>query len=250
MAGLTQIEDTISIPMATTFEALSSPDRTASAIPENVKHLATQLDQWRGMLPSYLRWQEGQPDAFSNPSQDLFSQGIYPSPSMQDLSAASFMFTVDLDSPPVSYPYVADVQVASLRTKYYYTKYLIHRPFLYKAIHHADLMTREDAEGAVECLKACLKWPITMSPTCCHKRLVPNLFFWSQNLLGILIILHLSQQHPFLSRIRTTLCDDRFEADATETVNLCIDWIRDLKNIDATAKWCWAILGGLYHLED
>lgn len=167
---------------------------------------------------------------------------------MQDLQTG-FMFTSDLDNPPMVYPYNLDVQVALLRTRYYYTKYLIYRPFVYKALHHPDTVTREDAEAAAECLKACLKWPITMSPTCYHKRMIPCLIFWSQNLLGILIILHLSQKKTLLGRVRKTLCGDSFEVSAVETVNLYIDWIRDVKNIDPTARWCWSKLRDLYNLD-
>jgi hypothetical protein len=201
------------------------------------------------MLPPHLRWPDGQSGAYSSPHHDMYTQSLYPTHQVQDMQT-TMMFTGNLNSPPVSYPYAADIQVALLRTRYYYTKYLVNRPFVYKAMHHSDLMTHEDAEGVVECFKACLKWPIVMSPTCYHKRLIPYLFFWSQNLLSILLILHLSQQIPILLRIRSTMCGDRFEAEARETVTLCIEWIRDLKNIDPAAGWCWRILQGLYPLDE
>jgi hypothetical protein len=160
------------------------------------------------------------------------------------------MFTADLDSEPASYPYVEDVQVAMLRTRYYYAKYIIHRPYLYKALHTPGNVTQEDADGVAECLRACLKWPVAMSPTCTHKRLVPCLFFWTQNLLGILLVLHMSRQVPILSRIRSTLCGDRFEMEANETVGLALDWIRDLKALDPAAKWAWEIVRSIYELGD
>lgn len=213
------------------------------------KRMASQLDQWRGLLPVYLRWEEEHPGAFSSPPEELYDeQSMYPPP-VPDLHT-NFMFTADLDSAPVSYPYAVDIQAASLRTRYYYVKYLIYRPFIYKALHHPEQVTRDDAEGVAECLKAMLKWPITMSPTCFHKRLIPCLFFWSQNLLGILLILHLTQQVPILVRIRTSLMGTKFDEDANMTAMLCIDWIRDLKDTDATALWCWEILKGIYSLGD
>ncbi|OTB19643.1 hypothetical protein K445DRAFT_53054 [Daldinia sp. EC12] len=214
-----------------------------------MKQMAEQLDQWRGLLPVYLRWEEENPGAFSNPAEEMYGdQSMYPPP-VPDLHT-NFMFSADLDNPPVSYPYAVDIQTASLRTRYYYVKYLIYRPFIFKALHHPEQVTRDDADGVVECLKAMLKWPITMSPTCFHKRLVPCLFFWSQNLLGILLILHLTQQVPILMRIRASLMGTKFDQDANETAGLCIDWIRDLKDTDATALWCWEILKGIYSLED
>ncbi|KAI2607616.1 uncharacterized protein GGS25DRAFT_523139 [Hypoxylon fragiforme] len=214
-----------------------------------VKQMAAQLDQWRGLLPVYLRWEEENPGAFSGSAEDLYDdQSMYPPP-IPDLHT-NFMFTADLDNTPMSYPYSADVQAASLRARYYYVKYIIYRPFIFKALHHPEHVTRDDAEGIAECLKAMLKWPITMSPTCFHKRLIPCLFFWSQNLLGILLILHLTQQVPILVRIRTSIMGSKFDQDANETAVLCIDWIRDLKDTDATALWCWEILKGIYSLED
>ncbi|KAL7628123.1 hypothetical protein AAE478_002321 [Parahypoxylon ruwenzoriense] len=213
-----------------------------------IKQMAAQLDQWRGLLPVYLCWEEEHPGAFPNPTEELYGdQSMYPSP-IPDLHS-NFMFKADLDDPPVSYPYAVDIQAASLRTRYYYVKYLIYRPFIFKALHRPEQMTRDDADGVVECLKASLKWPIAMSPTCFHKRLVPCVFFWSQNLLGILLILHLTRQVPILMRIRTMM-GNKFDQDANETAVLYIDWIRDLKDADATALWCWEILKGIYSLGD
>ncbi|KAF4473072.1 acetate regulatory DNA binding [Fusarium albosuccineum] len=210
-----------------------------------MKQLDAQLDQWRGMLPSHLRWQDNQPVSFSDPAHDAFG-AVYGSQTLQ----SNYMFTSDLDTPPASYPYAADIQVALLRTRYYYNKYLIYRPCVFKVLHHPESLTREDAEGAAECLKASLKWPIALSPPCTNKRLVPVTFFWSQNLFGVLILLHLSQQHPMLLRIRTSLCGQRFDVEATETVNTYLDWLRDMKKIDSTANWCWNIIRLVYRLDD
>lgn len=162
------------------------------------------------------------------------------------------MFTADLDAPPARYPYAHDVQVALLRSRYYYAKYLIHRPFLYKALHHPDAMTQDDAIGAAECLKASLKWPIAMSPTCLHKRLVPCPFFFTQNFFGILVLLHLvlSDRVPILTRIKDTLCGgERFEVEAKETVELYVDWIRDLRDVEPSAVWDWDVVDALFGLE-
>ncbi|KAI1446410.1 hypothetical protein F5Y02DRAFT_74262 [Annulohypoxylon stygium] len=225
---------------------IEPPISSAAAM---VKSMASQLDQWRGLLPVYLRWEEENPGAFSNPAEEIYDdQSMYPSP-VPDLHT-NFMFSADLENPPVSYPYAVDIQTANLRTRYYYVKYVIYRPFIFKALHHPDQVTHDDAEGIAECLKAMLKWPITMSPTCFHKRLIPCLFFWSQNLLGILLLLHLTRKVPILVRIRTSLMGTKFEQDANETAMLYIDWIRDLKDTDATSLWCWEILKGVYSLGD
>jgi len=223
----------IAFPGFGTFSG-SSSDNWAT-----VKQLAAQLDQWRGMLPEQLRWQDDQMTAFADPSSRHDFASAYPS-----------IFSADLDTAPMSYPYAADIQVALLRTRYYYIKYLIYRPCIFKAMHHPGSMTSEDADGAAECLKASLKWPIALSPPCTNKRLVPLTFFWSQNMFGVLILLHISQQHPMLLRIRSTLCGQQFDVDATETVNLYLDWLRDMKKIDSTANLCWTMIRLLYRLDD
>ncbi|TLS24638.1 hypothetical protein PpBr36_08825, partial [Pyricularia pennisetigena] len=223
-----------------------------------VKNLASQAEHWRTMLPPQLRWRETQPGEFPNPSlySDVHNSSVFgtapsldvPSPALS--SPSGFMFTTDLDVAPVTYPYNLDIMTAVLRSRYYYIKLVIHRPYVYKALVNPEQMTGEEAEGAAECLRACLKWPVSMSPTHAHKRLIPCLFFWTQNMLGILILLHLSQSTPMLSRIRSTLCGESFELEASETVGLYLDWLRDLKSVDAAAAWAWAIVRAIYNLEE
>ncbi|KAF5552007.1 acetate regulatory DNA binding protein [Fusarium mexicanum] len=231
-----------SLPLAgfAPFNISSSPGTAAV-----MKQLDAQLDQWRGMLPSHLRWQDNQDVAFAEPSHNAFGD-VYTEETLQ----SNYMFTPDLDTPPATYPFAADIQTALLRTRYSYNKHIIHRPCVFKALHHPESMTREDAEGAAECLKASVKWPIALSPPCTNKRLVPVTFFWSQNLLGVLIMLHLSQQHPMLSRIRSSLCGQRFDVEASQTVTVYLDWLRDMKKIESTANWCWNIARLIYQLED
>ncbi|KAF7549249.1 hypothetical protein G7046_g8409 [Stylonectria norvegica] len=114
---------------------------SADGNPSTMKHLVAQLDQWRRMLPAHLRWQDEQSTIFPDPPHGNFGP-VYPSQGLQ----SSFMFTSNLDNPPTSYLYGADIQVALLRTRYYYNKYLIQRPFIFKALHHPEALTREDAE--------------------------------------------------------------------------------------------------------
>ncbi|KAK7969795.1 hypothetical protein PG988_008868 [Apiospora saccharicola] len=220
--------------------SLQATDNMAAATPAaTIKQLAVQLDRWRGMLPSHLCWQD---------DHTTSSGHVYPPvvPSMHD----SFVFTADLDAPSVIYPFAADIQAAILRTRYYYVRFLLHRPFLFKALHYPENITHEDAEGVAIALKSTLSWPITTSPVRNQKRLIPCLYCWSQKFLAVLLILRLSQQVPILARIRATHLGDRFDADAKQTTALYIDWIRDLKDIDPTARWCWSIIKEVYSLED
>jgi hypothetical protein len=66
-------------------------------------------------------------------------------------------FITDLDNEPVYYPYAYDIQVILLRTRYYYTKYMVYRLFVYKALYFPEQITQEDAERVMEYLCSCLK---------------------------------------------------------------------------------------------
>ncbi|KAK4168735.1 hypothetical protein QBC43DRAFT_341396 [Cladorrhinum sp. PSN259] len=239
-------------------------------MPSRIRQCFVQLEKWRGMLPVHFRWQEDSPGAFPNlhiasmasspialhtPINSPLSPSILQQPQsagavpLVDQNQQPLMFTTDLDSPPARYPLAIDIQYALLRSRYYYTKFLIHRPFIYKAMHHPDSMTTDDALGVAECLKTSLKWPIAMSPTCKHKRLIPCMFLFTQSFFGILVLLHLSDKIPVLREIRTTMCGERFETDARETVGLYLDWLRDLKEIDVGTAWHWDLVKAIYGLD-
>jgi hypothetical protein len=98
-------------------------------------------------------------------------------------------------------------------------------------------------------MQSCLRWPLTLSPASRHKRLVPYLFCWSQNFLGILIILHLTRVVPSLRQVRQQL-GGRFEADLADSIGLMLDWIRDLKGSDPIAAWCYQVLDGIYDMNN
>lgn len=230
-AVLNSVPSTITLSTATTV--LSKP-----GLPDAIRSLAMQLDHWREkLLPKHLQWAEDSPESL-------------PGSAPGSASSRQAMFTADLSAPPVPYRYAMDIQVALLRTRYYHTKHFIHRPFLYKALHYPEQMAQGDAEGVAACLRACLKWPLTMNPVCTRKRLIPSVFFWTQNLLGVLIVLYLSEKVPVLFSIRTTLCGENFEFEARETVALAVEWIRDLKEADAAAEWAWDVVKRIYGLED
>lgn len=228
-----------------------TPETSTSGGPtaNTLRQLAAQLTQWRGMLPPELQWNEDDPTGYPNATRPAHSHALDPALGIQKRPSGQPMFTTDLNSEPEPYQYVYDIQVALLRTRYYYAKYMVFRPFVYKALHFPEQMTQEDAEGAAECLKSCLNWPLTFSPPSRRKRLIPYLFCWSQNFLGILLILYLTQHNPMLRDIRSQLCGPQFERDVEQSVDLMLDWIRDLKSSDPIAQWCWNILKGVYHMD-
>ncbi|CAK7214614.1 hypothetical protein SCUCBS95973_002206 [Sporothrix curviconia] len=191
------------------------------------------------------------------------TSSIPPQPSLSSTSTtttstaavpSATMFSADLDAVPVAYPFALDLQVALLRSRYYYTKFLVYKPCLYKVLHAAhseDSVSEEDAAGAAACLQACLSWPVALSPTATHKRLIPCVFFYTQQFLGTLLILRLAAQLPVLQRITSTRCGGaRFVHAARETASMCISWLRDLRGVDHAAAWAWALVQDLYHLEE
>ncbi len=111
------------------------------------------------MLPQRLQWSEDDPAGFPSPelssAQTPYGQPVDPSlsPSQLHSHPDSPLFTTDLNREPAHYPYVYDIQVALLRTRYYYIKYMVYRPFIYKALHFPAEMSQIDAEGAAECLR-------------------------------------------------------------------------------------------------
>ena len=121
-----------------------------------LKQLATQLSDWRGILPPDLQWAEDDPTSFPSLQQvdsGDFAQPLDPYSSSQPVQSHIPLFSTDLDKEPFQYPYAYDIQVALLRTRYYQAKYMTYRPFVYKALHFPEQMTLEDAEGVAECLR-------------------------------------------------------------------------------------------------
>jgi len=53
-----------------------------------------------------------------------------------------------------------------------------------------------------------------------------------------------------LQGITAQLCGERFETEVGQSVDLLLDWIRDLKNNDSVALWYWKELRGIYHMEE
>jgi len=77
---------------------------------------------------------------------------------------------------------------------------------------------------------------------------VPHLFCWTQAFFGILLILHLSHHVPVLRKVRKVL-GETFDSDAAESIELMLDWIRDLKRSDPFADFCYHVLEPIYTME-
>jgi hypothetical protein len=122
----------------------------------SLKQLSSHLTQWRGMLPQGLQWPGNDSTSFPTPqnaNSGWYGQQLDSNLSRHQTNADMLISSSDLDQGPRQYPYIYDIQVAFLRSRYYYARYMAYRPFVYKALHFPEQMTQEDAEGVAECLR-------------------------------------------------------------------------------------------------
>ena len=195
-----------------------------------IRELARQLDSWRSLLPRPLQWSDEDRCDFPNtdPTQRRPNEPL---------------FTPDQGPVPISHRYNLDVVTAQLRTRFYYARFIMYRPFVYKALHFPELMTQDDVTCCALAIKSACLWPIAMAPPKHKKRLVPHLFAWTQNFMGILLILRMTTENEFLKQI----CDSQVSRDEIElTMRLMLEWIRDVRQMCGIADWSWRLLEPLY----
>src|SRR5271169_2380862 len=109
--------------MSTSMDTPGTTEDVRGPTANDLKQLSSQLDQWHSLLPPELRWPEDDPTVFPESTKVTRSyfQPLDPSlnTSSEDQQQA-LLFTTDLDEPPERYPYAYDIQVAFLRTRFYY----------------------------------------------------------------------------------------------------------------------------------
>lgn len=195
-----------------------------------IREMARQLESWRSLLPRPLQWQDS--DKLDFPNVD--PSGRRPNEPL---------FSPDQGTVPIGHKFNLDIVTAQLRTRFYYARFMMYRPFVYKALHFPERMTPDDRNCCALAIKSALMWPISLAPTKNKKRLVPHLFAWTQNFLGILLILRMTTENECLKSI----CEDHVDPDEVEkTVALMLDWVRDVKQVDGIADWSWSIVDPLY----
>lgn len=105
---------------------------------------------------------------------------------------------------------------------------MTYRPFVYKALHFPELMTADDCNCCALAIKSACLWPLAMAPPKNKKRLVPHLFAWTQNFMGILLALKMcSVNECLLQIVEEGGVVGRAEIEAT--VTLMLEWMRDVK---------------------
>ncbi|KAK5133201.1 hypothetical protein LTR08_008036 [Meristemomyces frigidus] len=197
-----------------------------------IREMVRQLDSWRALLPRPLQWNDN--NKFDFPAADPTSR-----------RPNEPLFTVDQGPIPIGHKYNLDVVTAQLRTRFYYARFMMYRPFVYKALHFPELMTPDDCNCCALAIKSACMWPLAMSPPKNKKRLVPHLFAWTQNFMGILLILSMASANECLRRI----IDEGGVVGRQEieiTIQLMLEWVQDAKQVDGIAEWSWTILEPLF----
>ena len=197
-----------------------------------IREMVRQLDSWRALLPRPLQWSDN--DKFDFPATDPTAR-----------RPNEPLFCPDQGPIPIGHKYNLDVVTAQLRTRFYYARFMMYRPFVYKALHFPELMTPDDCSCCALAIKSACLWPLAMAPPKNKKRLVPHLFAWTQNFLGILLILKMTSANECLRRIvEEGGVVGRQEIDMT--IRLMLEWVRDVRQVDGIAEWGWGILEPLY----
>lgn len=207
------------------------PDGYGGAPVPLILEMGRQLDDWRSLLPEPLRWLDNDAHRFPN-TQPSIPAGHPPACSDEDTSEEV-----------VRYEHNIDMLTAQLRTRYYSARYILYRPIIYKALHCPEAITRDDAENCVQAIRSMCLWPSLLSPPEAKKRLVPHLYSWTQNYLGMLLIFDAIRRSESLQRI----CKDRVSDERIQdTAALMLDCLNDARQVDGIAEWGWKVVEPLF----
>ena len=86
-------------------------------------------------------------------------------------------------------------------------------------------------------------WPVCMWSVKNKKRLIPNIFVWTQSFLSILVVMRMAAEDTLLKRI----LEERLEGRRVrESLEMMLDWMRDMQRVSGIAEWSWRVLEPLY----
>ncbi|KAB2569055.1 hypothetical protein DBV05_g12269 [Lasiodiplodia theobromae] len=187
-----------------------------------ISELSHQLNTWRTILPQELAWNDV---TRVDCNVGRGTRGV----------------------PPLLH---VDILLAQLRCRYYYARFMIHRPFVWKILHEtpASFSRSPDIlEGFVIAVDSMMQWPVAYPSIRDKKRLVPNNFVWTQSFLMFLLLLRAIRDNSEAWR----LCEETVGvARIEESVKVMLDWIGDLRMVDRMARWAWRILEPIYGLTE
>ncbi len=132
---------------------------------------------------------------------------------------------------------------AQIRSRYYHARFVLLRPFLYKAIHFPERIAGDEAEFCALAIKAACLWSIASPSPRDRKRLVPHLFTWTQAFLGILLLFKMVEEREVLRHA----CEQAVSrAEMDHTTALLLEWLEDVAQLDGIAEWSFHILQPLF----
>lgn len=207
---------------------LPTPGDYSGPPSELASELFHQLECWRDALPQRLQWSD----------EDLFDfEEVEP---LVTALHTSFFSPIQ-NFGPGQLDHNVDVAVAQLRTHFYHARFLICRPFIYKALHLPELMTTDDRIKCAFAIDAACLWPLSLAPRRNKKHLVPHLFCWTQNFLAMTFVLRMCQKSDYLSDV----CKEGGvkEADIESAISSMIQWLEDVRQVDGIADWGMRVLG-------
>lgn len=189
--------------------------------------LLHELDCWRNALPQRIQW-----------SDEDFINSEEVEPLTTALNAKFFDPCHKFGFGQLDHN---DIAVALLRTRFYHARFLICRPFIYKALHLPELITADDRIKCASAIDAALLWSLSLSPPRNKKHLVPQLFSFTQNSIAMIFVLRMCCKSNCLSDIckENGLTRERIES----TINSMISWLEDVRQVDGAADWTISALG-------
>lgn len=197
-----------------------------------IREMVRQLDSWRALLPRPLQWSDN--DKFDFPASDPITR-----------RPNEPLFHIDQGPVTIGHRNNLDIVNAQLRTRFYYARFMMYRPFVYKALHFPELMTADDCSCCALAIKSVCLWPLAMAPPKNKKRLVPHMFAWTQSFMGILLILKMCSVNDCLHRIIEDTGVVGWK-EIEQTTDIMLEWMNDVKQVDGIAEWSWSILEPLY----
>lgn len=156
-----EINESMGLATRTDDTSESFNSSTAKAL----ANLEGKLQQWRDMLPKPLQWPEDDPTVYPDEVHAKFQHKLDPE-LLEDANPPK-LFTAQRPEncrPPRLFPFVYDIQVALLRTRYYYAKYMVYRPYVYKALHFPKLLTLQDKVAVATCLRVRISFLCLVEP--------------------------------------------------------------------------------------
>ncbi|EKG15143.1 Transcription factor fungi [Macrophomina phaseolina MS6] len=198
------------------FEELHDPSDNGRKEGDKAHHhliiteLSRQLHTWRALLPRDLAWDDSTRIDCNNSTNAPRAEN-------------------DRERPPLLH---VDILLAQLRCRYYYARFMIHRPFVWKVLHEPAAVVAQSPEildGFVIAVDSMMEWPVAYPPVRDKKRLIPNM------------------ENPEVWRF----CEEKVGAERIQrSVEVMLDWIGDMRRVDGVAKWAWQTLKPIYGLAD